>query len=374
MIRPATCLCLVACAAAVEAPGDAELANLTRKAQNWMLAQAAEDGSFTGGEKRLGRFALGVTCIAVDALLAEPDAIPADDARIAAALDYILAHQQEDGGIYAPEAGLANYTTCVALQALIATGADEDAIERAQRFVIGTQNLDEDSPTYGGIPYGSRDQGNEGLNLTATAVAALRESGVPADDPAMRRALEFIERCQNLSSHNDREWAGNDGGAVQSPKLGRGASWQTEEDKARAAAQEAAGAQPSDGAMTYQLIKSYRYLDFDEDDPRLRAAVRWIGEHFSAERVPGRPDEAARQGLFNYYQITAKTHAALGVDPEGVDWRPALAAAIAGHAQEAGDEKVFWINADQKYGEGVPHIVTAYMIAALKDLRGTDPE
>ena len=46
---------------------------------------------------------------------------------------------------------------------------------------------------------------------------ALRDTGLPADDPALQKALVFVSRCQNLKSEfNDQPWAGkvNDGGFI----------------------------------------------------------------------------------------------------------------------------------------------------------------
>ncbi len=48
-------------------------------------------------------------------------------------------------------------------------------------------------------------------------IEALRETGLPADDPALQKALVFVSRCQNLKSEfNDRPWAGkvDDGGFI----------------------------------------------------------------------------------------------------------------------------------------------------------------
>ena len=48
-------------------------------------------------------------------------------------------------------------------------------------------------------------------------IEALRDTGLPADDPALQKALVFVSRCQNLKSEfNDQPWAGkvNDGGFV----------------------------------------------------------------------------------------------------------------------------------------------------------------
>ena len=46
---------------------------------------------------------------------------------------------------------------------------------------------------------------------------ALRDTGLPADDPGLQKALVFVSRCQNLKSEfNDQPWAGkvNDGGFI----------------------------------------------------------------------------------------------------------------------------------------------------------------
>ena len=46
---------------------------------------------------------------------------------------------------------------------------------------------------------------------------ALRDTGLPADDPNLQKALVFVSRCQNLKSEfNDQAWAGkiNDGGFI----------------------------------------------------------------------------------------------------------------------------------------------------------------
>src|SRR5436305_77023 len=55
------------------------------------------------------------------------------------------------------------------------------------------------------------------LSNTAFMMEALRDSGLPADDPALRRALVFVSRCQNLKGEfNDQPWAGkvSDGGFI----------------------------------------------------------------------------------------------------------------------------------------------------------------
>ena len=64
------------------------------------------------------------------------------------------------------------------------------------------------------------------IERTAAPVRqALKDSGLPADDPALQKALVFVSRCQNLKSEfNDQPWAGkvNDGGFVYNPAGGGG--------------------------------------------------------------------------------------------------------------------------------------------------------
>ena len=56
---------------------------------------------------------------------------------------------------------------------------------------------------------------------------ALRETGLPADDPNLQKAMVFVSRCQNLKSEfNDQAWAGkvNDGGFIYTAANG-GRAW-----------------------------------------------------------------------------------------------------------------------------------------------------
>ena len=69
---------------------------------------------------------------------------------------------------------------------------------------------------YGGAGYGGSNSRPD-LSNTAFFIEALRETGLPADDPSLKKALLFVSRCQNSKSEfNDQEWAGkiNDGGFI----------------------------------------------------------------------------------------------------------------------------------------------------------------
>ena len=102
-------------------------------------------------------------------------------------------------------------------------------------------------------------------------MTALRASGIPADHPAMLRALKFVERCQNTTT-NDMGWAGTDGGGVYAPHQSKaGGSW-NDEQQAQSAVDEAmrSNSLNSYGSMTYNLLTSYLVLDLDAQDPRPR--------------------------------------------------------------------------------------------------------
>ncbi len=354
-----------------EPPEPAAVAELADKAEAWVRAQQQDDGSFFAGPM----FRLGITELCTIALL---DAgVGADDQAVSKGIAYIKQFVQEDGGIYNPAEGLGNYCTSLGLMALMRAGEPKDSelVQQAQQYLLGLQNTDEGSINYGGIGYGSRGTGNEDLNNTQHAVQALRESGMAADHPAMQRALKFIQRCQNLSSHNDLEWASNTGSGVYSPDSSKaGGSYhsghsgqkpQVKQEPAKAT--ELKGY----GTMTYNLITAYIYLQLEPGDPRLDAAMEWVKQNYQFERNPGLPEQRSRQGLFYYYTTMAKTWTMAGkktielADGTVVDWRGDLFKAISDRAVPVGDDQVFWINDMDRWAEGIPNLTTAYMLSTL---------
>ena len=79
--------------------------------------------------------------------------------------------------------------------------------------------------------------------------------------------------------------------------------------------------------MTYQLIKSYIYLDLTPNDPRVLAALNWVRSNYQFDVNPGMPSGQAQEGLFYYYQTMAKTFDLLQTSTlttsagTQVDWR-----------------------------------------------------
>src|SRR5262249_47481995 len=104
---------------------------------------------------------------------------------------------------------LKNYVTSVNLMALSAAKNDsyKAVIGDAVKFLKKLQ-WDEDegkqpsSDYYGGAGYDSKSRPD--LSNTQFFLDALKAAGVPKDDPAFKKALVFVSRCQNLKTeHND---------------------------------------------------------------------------------------------------------------------------------------------------------------------------
>ena len=119
--------------------------------------------------------------------------------------------------------------------------------------------------------------------------------------------------------------------------------------------------------MTYAGLKSMIYAGLTQDDPRVKAAIGYIKEHYTLDENPGQ----GQRGLYYYYQTFAKAMALLGkrvfVDSKGRehDWRAELIAALAKRQESNGG----WVNRDDRFMEGDPHIVTSYGLLALAAAR-----
>ena len=140
----------------------------------------------------------------------------------------------------------------------------------------------------------------------------------------------FVSRCQNFQSEfNDQPRAGkvNDGGFVYNRRRRRRRS----QGRGKAAQGRAKAAPRSYAGMTYAGLKSMIYAGLKQDDPRVKAAIGYIKDHYTLDENPGQ----GQRGLYYYYQTFAKAMALLGqpifVDSKGRehDWRAELVAALA---------------------------------------------
>jgi len=302
----------------------------------------------------------GITALVVTALLRSGQ-VPPGDPMVTRAFKYLEGFIGAKGGL--SEAPHANYSTSIALvafQQANVNGRYNRVIKAGQDFLKSMQwdeseGKPRDDAFYGGAGYGGSNSRPD-LSNTAFFMEALRDTGLPADDPNLQKALVFVSRCQNLKSEfNDQAWAGkiNDGGFIYTAAQG-GSSM---------AGKEANGGLRSYASMTYAGLKSMIYAGLAREDPRVKAALTYITRHYSLEENPG----LGQQGLYYYYHTFAKTMSVLETptitDAAGVshDWRAELVAALAKRQQTDGS----WINSADRFMEGDPNLVTAYALLAL---------
>ena len=286
--------------------------------------------------------------------------------------NYLLDCVKPDGGIYVRE--MANYNTSVSLMALLvaANPAFEPVIRKARNFEIGLQDdFDkkgvEDNVFDGGVGYGGRYQHSD-LSNTMFALEAIYYTRNLARDSAhsdqykelnWEAAIRFLERCQNLPSHNDQKWASDDpqnrGGFVYFP------------GNSKAGEMELAGgvkALRSYGSISYAGLLSYIYADLKKDDPRVAAVLDWLQKFYTLDENPG----MGQEGLYYYYHTMAKALAASGVDElvladgRKVDWRRDLALNLLNRQSSEG----FWVNENGRWWEKDPVLVTAYALISLE--------
>ena len=110
-------------------------------------------------------------------------------------------------------------------------------------------------------------------------IEALRTIGTSENDPAIQRALEFVSRTQNLDGpHNPLPFAAKnpDGGFYYTPAAGGESQAGTTPE----------GGLRSYGSMTYAGLKSMIFAGVTPDDPRVKAAVAWLGSTTRSRRTP----------------------------------------------------------------------------------------
>jgi squalene-hopene/tetraprenyl-beta-curcumene cyclase len=240
-------------------------------------------------------------------------------------------------------------------------GKYNTVIQNAQKFLKGLQIAeDEKNAMFGGVGYDGK--GRPDLSNTHFFVEALIASGVPKDDPAIRKALAFISRCQNLPGEaQDLEFAkkateDDKGGFVYNPQLVN----ETETKDQRVTP---VGGLRSEGGMTYAGLKSFLYAGVGKDDPRVKAAIDWIRRHYTLEENPGQKDA----GLYYYYHTFAKAMDALGEDEfadaagKKHDWRQELFDTLKKKQNADGS----WTNTNRAFLENTPELATAYAVLAL---------
>ena len=311
-----------------------------------------------------------VTALCLIAYHSNPGKPNVTPAWVAKGYEYILKQKQKNGSIYIPGKGLANYNTALSLMALIAAKNDAyTATAKAARAYLVSQQWDlgkkkeVDHPLDGGIGYGNRYPHSD-LNNTLTALEALYYSRhLIADTPDAGKdlnwgaAIQFIQSCQNLPSHNKQPWASDDpahkGGFIYFPGHSMAGSAKDKNGKT---------ALRSYGSISYAGMMSYAYAQLKKDDPRVQAVFTWISNNFTLKENP----HMGKQGLFYYYFLMTKALSVydvneLEVNGKKVNWRREVSMEFLKLQNQDGS----WQNDNPRWWEKEKPLVTAYGIIAL---------
>ncbi len=345
-------------------PKDDAWKTAVEKATAYLKKSQNENGSWSAEPQNRGT--TGIVVVGLIRTGTKPDEAP-----VAKGVKFIEGLVNAKSGHIAGDdakATLINYTTSINIMALNAANKGEKyktVIGNAAKYLKEYQwdenrGKKDDSDYYGGAGYAG-DKSRPDLSNTAFFLEALKEAGVQKDDPAFKKALVFVSRCQNFESEfNKAEWAkkNNDGSFIYTGANG-GENRRTDDGTKT----DMGGY----GSMTYAGIKSMIYCGVAKDDPRMKKALEWIGKNYTLDSNPGMPEANSQRGLYYYYHTFAKCMDALGIDEftdaKGVkhDWRADLQAAIIMRQQEDGS----WVNKTDRWMEGDPNLVTGYALMAL---------
>jgi squalene-hopene/tetraprenyl-beta-curcumene cyclase len=338
------------------------------------LQQKADGGWQVGTEPP------AITAIAIKAFV-QGRQVKGDEPFLQKGFTKLLSFQKEDGSI--SDDNLATYNTAIALSALGESQQEgyKKAMEKALGYLREIQWTDkvegvpanmkvpESDPNYGGFGYGKKGKRADLSNMQM-ALDALHDAGLKPDDPAFQAALKFATRAQNNSETNDQKWAADDGGFIYA--TGDGGSSKAGEYTAP----DGRKMFRSYGSMTYAGLKSMIYAGLSHEDPRVKAAWKWISNNWTLDENPGirygdpSNPKGGDDGLFYYYHTLARALHAYGepiiTDSKGVkhDWRIELTEKLASQQDADGH----WTGL-QKWMENKPTLSTAFAVLSLEEVQ-----
>jgi hypothetical protein len=382
---------LVSCRPRGEAPG-ARLDRALGLALRSIVAAQSPDGAWRSSTYGVFKDGLSLTPTVLKAVAFAPDVDGSATASRRGA-EYLIARVNADGSIDGGRYGMIYpvYSASAAAIALTFLNVPDgrrarDAWLRDLRRRQLNEDLgwEPDDPAYGGWGYsieppskggGDRSPGQHvdaDLSSTLFAVGALRIAGVPAEDPAIRKALTFVERCQNIAE-DDR--AGD-------PRFDDAGFFFTTTDPVR----NKAGAAGTDrhgrtryhsyGSATADGLRALLRCGLPKDHPRVVAARAWLETHFSASSNPGtfEPAREVDRDATYYYYAWSVAHAFRALDLKEIHsdgrrvaWADSLASELIRRQRDDGT----WSNRFTASKEDDPLVATPFAAGALGICRTT---
>ncbi|HEV3144768.1 MAG TPA: prenyltransferase/squalene oxidase repeat-containing protein [Gemmataceae bacterium] len=373
-----------------------------KRAIHFLLEHQSEDGAWRSDTYGVFKDGTALTPLVLSALVAADWlSIEGAPAAVAKAADWLAAFVKKDGAIEPPAYGF-DFSLYTAAQTILALTqlhlarrplfpdhVDTRYVQPRDAWLnyLRERQLTEelgwklDDREYGGWGYcrtiprkakpGELTPPFLESNLSATifALEALKAGGVPADDPAWKKALTFVKRCQNW--HDDekqREEKFDDGGfffIYDDPVR----------NKAGVAGKDQSGKERyfSYGSTTADGLRCLVLCGEKDDSPRVQAARKWLRNNFEATIHPGTYDpkrEPDRQATYFYY-TASMTRAPLDQfmieNPKKLirTWIESLGDALLASQRPDGS----WINPAHSFREDEPLVATPFAMLALAEVR-----
>jgi squalene-hopene/tetraprenyl-beta-curcumene cyclase len=367
------------CAAAAENTtrpvirGDESFKNEVQRAIDrglaWLKANQNTNGSWSTPDHP------ALTALPVMAFNGDPSKRYAREPSLTNAYAHILRSVKSSGGIFGTN--LPTYNTSVSMMALVSANdpANDPVLRKARGYLVGLQSdFGEkgkvDDVFDGGIGYGSRYEHSD-MGNTLQALEALHytrhllqdQKSADAKDLNWAAAIQFLQNCQNLPSHNKQAWVSekpsDSGGFVYYP----GHSMAGGETNAAGRV-----ALRSYGSISYGGLLSYIYADLKRDDPRVQAVFDWLRGNYTLAENPG----MGPQGLYYYFHTLTKALTAYGVNElplangRSVAWRREVASRLMDLQRRDGS----WENDNSRWWEKDAVLVTSYAVLSLEMIHG----
>jgi squalene-hopene/tetraprenyl-beta-curcumene cyclase len=360
------------------------------KAARFLISCQANDGSWKSNIYGAFKDGGALTGLVVVALQADPS-LPEAETAYRRGQAFVAGLVQPDGEIKSGPQGLSYpvYTSALAVTAL----GDASAYRREQQAwlaflekrqlteALGWQPSDK---PYGGWGYSSglprKPSPGEmtpplvesNLSATLFALGALRAAGCPLDDPAFKKALVFVERCQNYCDDPTRsEPVFDDGGfffIYDDPVR----------NKAGVAGKDREGRERfrSYGSTTADGLRALLACGLPPEHPRVSAARRWLERNFRADAPAGKyaaNRESSRGGVYYYYCASVgRALRAVQIKEAGgsqADWQRKLTKEILARQETNGS----WANPLVNFREDDPIVATAFALIALSACPDREP-
>lgn len=122
------------------------------------------------------------------------------------------------------------------------------------------------------------------------------------------------------------------------------------------------------GSMTYSGFKSYLYANLGKDDPRVAAAMGWIGKNYTLAENPG----LGTDGMYYYYVVFARAMDAWGeptvrvVKADGTPGEARWASDLITRLGALQNADGSFQSVDDRWLENDPVLITAYGLLALR--------